>query len=223
MRGLLAWSAWTALLLGLAAATAWAAATGQPPVPSAPSRPDLAALPAAPARDACRTQRGAFLSARLRGASKLDVNWHGAALSCDGGVRPDGRGMRVSFSGQDHAHRVLFIFGIDSAPRAGDTHNVPTNVTVIFEGERRLYSTRGNDRCMIDELSARSLPMQDGLRRLALRARGFCIAPASALGSGAPLLVSRFDFNGAIFRDDADRASAAPGGGAHRNTQTPAH
>lgn len=168
-------------------------------------------------------QRGAFLSARLRGASKLDVDWHGAALSCDGGVRPDGRGMRVSFRGQDHTHRLLFIFGIDAAPRAGDAHNVATNVTVIFEGERRFYSTRGNDRCTIDELSARSLPVQDGAHRLALRARGFCIAPASALGNGAPLLVSRFDFNGAIFRDDAEGVSPAPARGAHRNRQTPAH
>jgi len=159
-------------------------------------------------------QRGAFLSARLRGAAVLDVDWHGAALRCDGGTRPDGRGMRVSFSGQDHTHRLLFIFGIDAAPRAGNAHEVATNVTVIFEGERRVYSTRGDDRCTIDELSARSLSMQDGLPRLALRARGFCITPASALGSGAPLLISRFDFNSAIFLDmDTAGSAEHPQGG----------
>lgn len=161
-------------------------------------------------------QRGAFLSARLRGATTLDVDWHGASLHCDGGARPDGRGMRVSFSGTDHTHHLLFIFGIDAAPRAGRTRNVATNVTVIFEGERRLYSTRGDDRCTIDTLSARDLPVQSGAHRLAVRARGFCISAASALGNGAPLLVSRFDFSGAIFID-ADTDQGAPSGRAQRS------
>jgi hypothetical protein len=213
-----AWSTCAALLLSVAPAPSWAAA---PPGPAAAPASDLAALPTATAPDACRMQRGAFLSARLRGATMLDVHWRGAALSCDGGVRPDGRGMRVTFSGQDHTHRLLFIFGIDAPPRAGVAHNVATNVTVIFQGEQRLYSTRGDDRCTIDELSARSLPVQDSAHRLALRARGFCIAPASALGSGAPLLVSRFDFSGAIFLDDADGSSHAATAGARRNKHLP--
>lgn len=154
-------------------------------------------------------QPGAFLSARLRGATTLDVDWHGAALRCDGGARPDGRGLRVSFSGTQHSHHLLFIFGIDAAPRAGSARNVATNVTVIFEGERRLYSTRGDDRCTIDMLSARVLPAQDAAHRLAVRARGFCISAASALDSGAPLLVSRFDFNGAIYLDANDPPAPA--------------
>ncbi|HEX4051626.1 MAG TPA: hypothetical protein VHY19_12175 [Steroidobacteraceae bacterium] len=206
MTGALAHAACAALLLGLLPTFSGAAAPAAPPKSAAS---DLAALPAATAPDACRMHRGAFLSARLRGASMLDVNWRGAALRCDGGARPDGRGMRVSFSGTDHAHRLLFIFGIDAAPHVGSAHNVATNVTVIFEGERRLYSTRGDDRCTIDALSTRALPVQGNAHRLAVRARGFCISAASALGSGAPLLVSRFDFNGAIFLD-AD----APAGGA---------
>lgn len=188
--------------------------------PAAPTASDLASLPTATTADACRMQRGTFLSARLRGAATLNVDWHGTTLRCDGGARPDGRGMRVSFSGTDHAHRLLFIFGIDAAPRAGSAHNVATNVTVIFEGEQRVYSTRGDDRCTIDVLSARALPAQAGMRRLAVRARGFCISAASALGSGAPLLVSRFDFSGAIFLDAGDGAPATPGA-AQRNRQPP--
>jgi ketosteroid isomerase-like protein len=215
MTGARAWSACGALLfgLGMSCAPSWAAA---------PSASGLAALPAATATDACRMQRGAFLSARLRGAATLDVAWHGVALHCDGGARPDGRGMRVSFSGKDHAHRLVFIFGIDAAPRAGRAHNVATNVTVIFEGERRVYSTRGDDRCTLDALSTRPLSVQAGERRLAVRARGFCISPASALGSGAPLLVSRFDFSGAIFLD-ADASAGASPPTAHGRKQPAGH
>lgn len=217
--GVLACGAGSALLAGFGLSPALScAAAPAAPAPAAPAASDLAALPTATAADACRMQPGAFLSARLRGATTLDVNWHGMALRCDGGARPDGRGMRVSFSGTDHAHRLLFIFGIDAAPRAGRAHNVATNVTVIFEGEQRVYSTRGDDRCTIDLVSARALPAQAGMRRLAVRARGFCISAASALGSGAPLLVNRFDFSGAIFLDADDGARATPGA-AQRNKQ----
>lgn len=216
MSGVHARGAGAALLLatlGMGPALSQAAASAAPAsvAPAAPSASGLAALPTATAHDACRTQRGAFLSARLRGAATLDVAWHAATLSCDGGARPDGHGMRVSFSGTQHGHHLLFIFGIDSAPRSGSAHNVATNVTVIFEGERRVYSTRGDDRCTLDALSARPLPAQGREARLAVRARGFCISPASALGGGAPLLVSRFDFNGAIFLDaGADTDTGAP-------------
>jgi hypothetical protein len=124
-------------------------------------------------------------------------------------VRPDGRGLRVIFSGRDHGHRLLFIYGIRAPPRVGVYHNVATNLTVIFEGEQRVYSTVGDDRCTIDELDLRALPRRAGSDLLGARARGFCIAPASALGDGAALLISRFDFNGALF---ADVATDKPGG-----------
>ena len=112
------------------------------------------------------------------------------------------------FRGRDHGHRLLFIYGIRAPPRVGVYHNVATNLTVIFEGEQRIYSTVGDDRCTIDELDLRALPTRAGPDLLGARARGFCIAPASALGDGAALLISRFDFSGALFTDNA---AARPG------------
>lgn len=126
--------------------------------------------------------------------------------------------MRVSFSGTDRGHRLLFIFGIARPARAGVAHDVPTNLTVIFEGERRLYSTAGEDRCSTDELRAEALRGATGVPRLRVRARGYCIAAASALGGGAPLLVSRFDFSGVVLLD-----ASAPAGGRHASAATPAH
>jgi len=90
---------------------------------------------------------------------------------------------------------------VDVAVKA---HNVATNLTVIFEGERRLYSTGGAGRCSLDELTTETMPRLHGERRLQLQARGFCIAPASSLGGGAALLVSRFDFRGAFFLDQPE-------------------
>jgi hypothetical protein len=163
----------------------------------------LGALPTARDADTCQGRQDAFLSARLRGAVSTDILWRAPGLSCAGGVRPDGRGIRVTFSGRDHAHRVLFIFGIDAPPRPGLAHDIATNLTVIFEGEQRIYSTAGSNRCTIDELRLRSLPAPAGPAPLGVRARGFCIAPADALGTGAALLVSKFDFSAALLPETA--------------------
>ena len=85
--------------------------------------------------------------------------------------------------------------------RAG--RELPTNLTVIFEGEHRLFATRGDDHCTVDELQQERL----GRTRRTVRvwrivARGFCIAPASTLNSDAHILVSRFDFAGTVVFGD---------------------
>src|SRR5665213_1048766 len=97
----------------------------------------------------CLPAQDGYLRARLRGASNLDIDWHGDQLRCDGDPRPDNRGIRLTFAGlaQPGNHPLRFVFGIDAAPVAGIAHNLATNVTVIFEGERKLYSTRGAGNC----------------------------------------------------------------------------
>jgi hypothetical protein len=153
----------------------------------------------------------------MRGASNMDIDWNDADMQCDGGLRPGEHGLRLTFAGPASAarsagsvgaHTLRFVFGIAAAPGAREQRNVPANVTVIFEGKRKLFSTAGDGRCTIDELSEQPLPppAQPTLRRLA--ARGFCTAPATALAGSAQLLLSRFDFAGPVIDEDA--ADAPP-------------
>jgi hypothetical protein len=73
-----------------------------------------------------------------------------------------------------------------------------------------LFSTAGDGKCTIDEFSEQPLPPQGQSRLRRLSARGFCVAPASALAGRSALLLSRFDFAGAIIDEDpADDAPAA--------------
>jgi hypothetical protein len=112
------------------------------------------AAPAAPAVKGCLASGNGYLRARIRGAMNLDVNWHNADLECDGGPRPDGSGLRVAFAGPPHSdgRRLRLVFGVDAVHEGRDGHELPTNLTVIFEGEDRLFSTRGDDHCTVDEL-----------------------------------------------------------------------
>src|SRR5579863_9805803 len=189
-----------ALMLILAAA--WLA--GAPPSRSADH-------PAA--AHGCLATGNGYLRARIRGAMNVDVNWRNAEMQCEGGPRPDGSGLRVAFAGPAHAdgRRLRLVFGVEAVHEGRAGHELPTNLTVIFEGENRLFATRGDDHCTVDELRQDRVGALGGpVRVWRVSARGFCIAPASTLSSDARILVSSFDFAGTAIFEDAPDLSPSP-------------
>ena len=149
--------------------------------------------------NACLPGSGAFLRATLRGALNADIDWRDAQLSCEGSARPDGRGLRITLAGPLPAapgaapRRLRFVFGIDTPGPGGTEQALPTNLTVILEGEQQLFATRGDDKCTTDRLH-RSDAAPGATRPTQVEARGFCTSPASTLDGSARLLVSTFDF-----------------------------
>jgi hypothetical protein len=176
--------------------------------PGADAIADASPAPALPAAGAqgCLPGGNGYLRARIRGAMNLDIDWRNAEIECDGGPRPDGSGLRVSFAGPRHAdgRRLRLVFGVGSVHEGLTGRALPTNLTVIFEGEERLFATRGEDHCTVDELKQERLGALGGPRRSwRIVARGFCTSPASTLNSDARILVTRFDFAGsAVFGDE---------------------
>jgi hypothetical protein len=188
-------------------------APGVANVPAASTMPSTApGVAPATVTDAsgCLPSHDGFLRLRMRGASNMDIDWHDADMRCDGGPRPDQQGVRLTFAGpaQGGAHNLRFVFGIAAAPGAHRARNVPTNVTVIFEGERKLFSTAGDGKCTIDEYTEQVLPAQGSSRLRRLSARGFCTAPATTLAGKGVLLLSRFDFAGPILDEDPSDAAS---------------
>ncbi len=172
----------------------------------------LAALPGAtaepphPLAAGCLASGNGYLRARIRGSFNLDIDWHNNELECDGGPRPDGSGIRVSFAGPKHSdgRRMRLVFGVRDAKEGNPGRELPTNLTVIFEGEERLFATRGDDHCTVDKLQQERLGALGGAKRsYRIEASGFCISPASSLSGDARILVTRFDFAGhATFEDE---------------------
>jgi len=166
------------------------------------------ATPAAPATNACLPGSGAFLRATLRGALNADIDWRDAQLSCEGSARPDGRGLRITLAGPLPAatgvapRRLRFVFGIDTPDPGGAHQALPTNLTVILEGEQQLFATRGDDKCTTDRLH-RSDPAPGATGAAQIAARGFCTRPASTLDGAARLLVSTFDFAASLSTEPA--------------------
>jgi uncharacterized membrane protein (UPF0127 family) len=162
----------------------------------------------------CLPSGNGYLRARVGGALNLDIDWRNAELECEGGPRPDGSGIRLSFAGplRSDGRRVRMVFGIGAATEGQSGRSLPTNLTVMFEGEQRLFATRGDDRCTVDELEQERIGALDGaIRSYRVIGRGFCVEPASTLKGDERIVVSRFDFAGrTTFEDDIEDLSTFP-------------
>lgn len=185
------------------------------------------ALPSAsaPTASQCLPSGNGYLSARIRGALNLDIDWRNSQLECEGGARPDGKGLRLSFAGPVHSdgRRLRLVFGIASATEGAAAQALPTNLTVMFEGEQRLFATRGEDRCTVDDLRQERIGALDDKARLwRVIARGFCVAPANALSGEERILVTRFDFAGRVTFEPA-AAPPTPVTTPSASNPTPAH
>lgn len=181
------------------------------PVIVMPERPiEGSATPQAPQPHGCLAAGNGYLRAELRGARNLDLNWKNAELECEGGPRPGaGGGLRLAFAGPplEDGHRLRLVFGVARVHEGKAGRELPTNLTVIFEGEQRLFATRGDDHCTVDQLHQERLGDVGAKRLWRVVARGFCVAPASTLNSDARILLSKFDFAGNVtFGEDPPAA-----------------
>jgi hypothetical protein len=172
------------------------------PLAQSADTPATATAPAPAAKPAgCLPSGNGFLRARIRGALNLDIDWHNAELECDGGARPDGSGIRLSFAGPIHTdgRRMRMVFGVADAAEGGSGSALRTNLTVIFEGEKRLFATRGDDRCTVDKMNQERFGALGGpARSYRVVARGFCIEPVAGLSANERIVVSSFDFAGQV-------------------------
>jgi hypothetical protein len=163
----------------------------------------------------CLPEGRGFLAARLRGDINADLDWHAPELACTGMQRPDGRGMRLRFSGRlPDGGGLAIVFAPPRLAEGESARAVPVNVTVLRETTGHIYGTRGEHRCTLDEVRQRRLPEASaGERSWEVEARGFCTEPARALDDSGTVLMTRFDFRGrVVLRDPPASAAAGPAG-----------
>jgi hypothetical protein len=170
-----------------------------PATPGSSSAPDAPPNPSwRPGRGGCLADGSGYFRARIGGALHMDVNWKGTQLECSGEARPDRSGLRVAFAGPGPGGKLMrLVFGVGAAREGSPGRELPTNLTVLLEGGR-VFATRGDDKCTMDQLTQRPLPGERGVRVWRIEGRGFCVAPANALAGTGRILVTRFDFAGRI-------------------------
>jgi hypothetical protein len=180
------------------------AASAAPPTVTA-AGPDV--------KTGCFAAADGYLRARIRGAIDMDLDWKDTQMQCEGGPRPSGNGIRVSIGGPlgGKGRRVRLVFGISHITEGAGGKNLPTNVTILLEGEKRIFATLGDDKCSVDSLSQRRVESPATDRAIyRLEARGFCFGPASSLSGGERVLMTSFDFAGRVEFGDDDRHELKP-------------
>lgn len=168
----------------------------------------VAADVAPAAASSCLAAGDGAMQARVRGAIDADINWNNSQMSCEGGMRPDRKGVRVTLAGpmpkDANGARIRFVFGIamkDTA--AGVAQALPTNLTIILEGQQQLFSTRGDSKCAVEQFDVTPLMAHGpGAGKQRVHARGYCTGPASDLQGTQRVLVSTFDFTSQINSGD---------------------
>ena len=149
----------------------------------------------------------------MRGAVDLDLDWKDAQMDCEGGPRPSGNGVRVSIGGpvRGEGRRIRLVFGIGGVGEGRGGETLRTNVTILFEGEHRIFATLGDDKCTVDSLTQQRVETLGNERAIyRVEARGFCLGPATSLSKGERLLLTSFDFAGRVELGDDDRHAPKP-------------
>lgn len=160
----------------------------------------------------CLPSGDGFLRARLDGALELRLDWKNDGLQCEGMPRPEGNGIRVSFSRalDTDGRRLLIVFGIAGLSESSSGRALPANLTIVEEGAEQIFGTLGDDKCIVDNVSQQLItPWRRESRTYRVNGRGFCMQPARAVGGEAGVLMSSFDFAGQVRYEDAPPAIPA--------------
>ena len=116
---------------------------------SGPSERPTAAQPSAPRLDVCTGGRAGepagVLRGRLYGDLSLSIDSRPPQLRCGGGLRPDGRGIRLVLAPAEQ--QLVFVLGFPSMPDEGHVDEQAINLTIIDERSGRFYNSGTTERC----------------------------------------------------------------------------
>lgn len=140
--------------------------------------------------------RDAYLSARLYGSIEREIRWSSEDLQCESMLRPDGKGVRLRFTGTAAGSRLAIILALPELQPGLDAAESPTVVTLMVEGSGRFFSTPTAETCWSD-VSAHD--MLDGSQdQHAISGTLYCVAPLGEINGDAAISIPEMSFRGGV-------------------------
>ncbi len=137
------------------------------------------------------------LEVDLFGALEGEVRWTAADLRCEGMPRPDGAGARLRFAGPFGAdgQPIAFIVAVPSLAQGETGTELPSNVTLIAEGQGRFFSTPDLDGCWTDIASQTPLAAEG---QYSIDGQIYCISPIPDVNGSGSVSIDEFSFSGLV-------------------------
>ncbi len=138
----------------------------------------------------------AYLSAGLFGSIEREIRWSAEDLQCESMLRPDGKGVRLRFTGTAAGSQLAIILALPRLQRGLDDAESPTVVTLTVEGSGRFFSTPSAETCWSD-VSAHDM-LEGNQDQYIISGTLYCVAPLGEINGDAAISIPEMSFRGIV-------------------------
>ena len=139
---------------------------------------------------------GGYLATTLYGAISTTLDWSATDLSCEGMPRPDDEGARLRLAGVDGDRQIAFIIAIPKLERGITGAELPSNVTLIEEGQGRFFSTPDLNNCFTDITTFEAL--RESTSAYAVGGTLYCLQPIAEVNGSSSVSLGEMRFQGLL-------------------------
>jgi hypothetical protein len=137
-----------------------------------------------------------YLSAALFGSIEREIRWSASDLRCESMLRPDGKGVRLRFTGEAAGSQLAIILALPELERGATAVESPTVITLTVEGSGRFFSTPSSKSCWSD--IAAQEPVIGAPDRYTLSGTTFCVAPLGEINGEAAISIPEMSYRGVV-------------------------
>lgn len=161
------------------------------PVPD--EQPEVADVPVV-AEPSCGP--GGRLTTELFGSIAKYIDWASDEVECQSMLRPEGKGVRLRFTGNAANNRLAIILALPELQRGSTGAESPTVVTLTVEGSGRFFSTPSLDACWSD--ISNQDPVEPGGDRYDVSGTLYCVTPLGEINGNAAISIPKLEFRGIL-------------------------
>lgn len=138
----------------------------------------------------------ARLATELYGGIARQINWSAAELHCESMLRPEGKGVRLRFTGDAADNRLSIILALPELQRGTIASESPTVVTLTVEGSGRFFTTPTLESCWSDIVAQERI--DDGGDTYDISGTLYCVAPLGEINGDAAISIPEMAFRGIV-------------------------
>lgn len=136
------------------------------------------------------------LATELYGSIARQIEWSAGELHCESMLRPDGKGVRLRFTGNAADNRLSIILALPDLQRGATEAESPAVVTLTVEGSGRFFTTATLESCWSDIVTHERI--EDGGDTYDIGGTLYCVAPLGEINGDGAISIPEMAFRGIV-------------------------